>query len=109
MDADTGEEVSSDDIMKGHKVDTDSCSEFTKDELENIALDRTIDIDEVCNYPRSQSNLGDLLAVEPDEFRRYPDDSVEIGWLQRGIRTRDFLSQIGQSDTIRGNPRDASG
>jgi hypothetical protein len=40
--------------------------------------------------------LCDLLAVEPDEFRRYPDDSVEIGWLQRGIRPRDFLSQVGQ-------------
>ena len=48
VDADTGEEVSSDDIMKGYKVDTDSYIEITKDELENIALDfnRTIDIDE---------------------------------------------------------------
>jgi DNA end-binding protein Ku len=48
VDADTGEEVSSDDIMKGYKVDTDSYVEITKDELENIALDsnRTIDIDE---------------------------------------------------------------
>src|SRR5467141_3505968 len=47
-DADTGEEVSSEDIMKGYKVDTDSYIEVTKDELENIALDsnRTIDIDE---------------------------------------------------------------
>ena len=48
VDADTGEEVSSEDIMKGYKVDTDSYIEITKDELENIALDstRTIDIDE---------------------------------------------------------------
>jgi Ku protein len=48
VDADTGEEVSSEDIMKGYKVDTDSYIEVTKDELENIALDsnRTIDIDE---------------------------------------------------------------
>ena len=29
----------SEDIMKGYKVDTDSCIEVTKDELENIALD----------------------------------------------------------------------
>lgn len=36
MDADTGEEVSSDDIMKGYTVDTDSYIEFTNDELENI-------------------------------------------------------------------------
>src|SRR6267378_1733786 len=48
VDADTGEEVSSEDIMKGYKVDTDSYIEVTKDGLENIALDsnRTIDVDE---------------------------------------------------------------
>src|SRR5271154_6636941 len=48
MDADTGEEVSNDDIMKGYKVDTDTYIEVSKDELENIALEstRTIDIDE---------------------------------------------------------------
>jgi len=48
VDADTGEEVASEDIMKGYKVDTDSYIEITKDELENIALDsnRSIDIDE---------------------------------------------------------------
>ena len=46
VDADTGEEVSSKDIVKGYKVDTDSYIEITKEELENIALDsnRTIDI-----------------------------------------------------------------
>jgi DNA end-binding protein Ku len=48
VDAETGEEVSSEDIMKGCKVDTDSYIEITNDELENISLDsnRTIDIDE---------------------------------------------------------------
>jgi DNA end-binding protein Ku len=48
VDADTGEEVAAEDIMKGYKVDTDSYIEVTKNELENIALDsnRTIDIDE---------------------------------------------------------------
>jgi DNA end-binding protein Ku len=48
VDADTGEEVASDEIMKGYKVDTDTYIEITKDELENIALDstRTIEIDE---------------------------------------------------------------
>jgi DNA end-binding protein Ku len=48
VDADTGEEVASEDIMKGYKVDTDNYIEVTKDELENIALEstRTIDIDE---------------------------------------------------------------
>src|SRR6202023_3443729 len=39
VDADTGEEVSSEDIMKGYKVDTDTYIEVSKDELENIALE----------------------------------------------------------------------
>ncbi|HYI28300.1 MAG TPA: Ku protein [Bradyrhizobium sp.] len=48
VDADTGEEVANDDIMKGYKVDTDTYIEVSKDELENIALEstRTIDINE---------------------------------------------------------------
>ena len=48
VDADTGEEVSSEDITKGYKVDTDTYVEVSKDELENVALEstRTIDIDE---------------------------------------------------------------
>ena len=47
VDADTGEEVSSDDIIKGYKVNTDTYIEVSKDELENIAVDstRTIAID----------------------------------------------------------------
>ena len=48
VDADTGEEVSNDEIIKGYKVDTDTYVEMSKEELENIALEstRTIDIDE---------------------------------------------------------------
>ena len=48
VDAETGEEVASDDIMKGYKVDTDTYVEVTKDELDDLALDstRTIEIDE---------------------------------------------------------------
>jgi DNA end-binding protein Ku len=48
VDADTGEEVSCDDIIKGYKLDTDTYIEVSKDELENIAVDstRTIEIDE---------------------------------------------------------------
>jgi hypothetical protein len=54
VDADTGEEVSNDDIIKGYKVDTDRYLEVSKDELDNIALEstRTIDIDEFV--PRSK-------------------------------------------------------
>lgn len=39
VDADTGEEVAHDDILKDYKVDTDSRIEVTKDELENISLE----------------------------------------------------------------------
>jgi DNA end-binding protein Ku len=48
VDAETGEEVANEDIVKGYKVDTDTFIEVTKDELDNIALEstRTIDIDE---------------------------------------------------------------
>ena len=48
VDADTGEEVAAEDIMKGFKVDTDTYIEVTKEELENVALEstRTIEIDE---------------------------------------------------------------
>jgi DNA end-binding protein Ku len=48
VDADTGEEVAAEDIVKGYKVDTDSYIEVSKDELDDIALDstHTIEIDE---------------------------------------------------------------
>jgi DNA end-binding protein Ku len=48
VDAETGEEVPNDDIIKGYEVDKGTYLEVTKDELENIALEstRTIEIDE---------------------------------------------------------------
>src|SRR6201992_430240 len=72
VDADTGEEVASDDIVKGYKVDTDQYLEVTKDELENIALEssRTIDIDEFV--PRSE--IDDLYLVRP--YYLVPDGKV---------------------------------
>jgi DNA end-binding protein Ku len=72
VDADTGEEVSSEDIVKGYKVDTDSYLEVTKDELENIALEstRTIDIDQFV--PRAE--IDDLYLVRP--YYIVPDGKV---------------------------------
>ena len=63
VDADTGEEVSNEDIIKGYQVDKDRYLEVTKDELENIALEstRTIEIDEFV--PRSE--IDDLYLVRP--------------------------------------------
>jgi DNA end-binding protein Ku len=48
VDAETGEEVANEDIIKGYKVDTDTYIEVTKDELDDIALEstHTIEIDE---------------------------------------------------------------
>jgi DNA end-binding protein Ku len=72
VDADTGEEVSSEDIVKGYKVDTDSYLEVTKDELENIALEstRTIDIDQFV--PKAE--IDDLYLVRP--YYIVPDGKV---------------------------------
>ncbi|SDF02324.1 DNA end-binding protein Ku [Bradyrhizobium brasilense] len=63
VDADTGEEVSNDDIIKGYQVDKDSYLEVTRAELENIALEsaHTIEIDEFV--PRSE--IDDLYLVRP--------------------------------------------
>src|ERR1700761_5669928 len=41
VDADTGEEVPNEDIVKRYKVDTDTFIEVTKEELENVALEST--------------------------------------------------------------------
>src|SRR3978361_1388013 len=41
VDADTGEKVASEDIVKGYKVDTDTYIEVSRDELDDIALEST--------------------------------------------------------------------
>src|ERR1700680_4747953 len=48
VDADTGEEVANEDIVKGYALDKDSFVEVSKEELEQVALEstRTIEIDE---------------------------------------------------------------
>ncbi|UYO40108.1 Ku protein [Rhodopseudomonas palustris] len=72
VDAETGDEVPADEIMKGYKVDTDSYIEVTKDELDNIALEstRTIEIDQFV--PRSE--IDDLYLVRP--YYLVPDGKV---------------------------------
>jgi DNA end-binding protein Ku len=72
VDADTGEEVPSDDIIKDYQVDKDRYLEVSKDELENIALEstRTIDIDEFV----SRSEIDDLYLVRP--YYIVPDGKV---------------------------------
>ncbi|MBI5318925.1 Ku protein [Bradyrhizobium sp.] len=72
VDADTGEEVSNEDIIKGYKVDTDTYVEVTKDELDDIALEstRTIEIDEFV--PRS--DIDSRYVIRP--YYLVPDGKV---------------------------------
>ena len=72
VDADTGEEVANEDIMKGYKVDTDTYIEVSKDELENIALEstRTIDIDEFV----PKSDIDPRYLIRP--YYLVPDGKV---------------------------------
>jgi DNA end-binding protein Ku len=61
VDAETGDEVTSEDIVKGYKVDTDTYIEVTKDELDDIALDstHTIEIDEFV--PKADIDIRYLI------------------------------------------------
>ena len=72
VDADTGEEVANEDIMKGYKIDTDTYIEVSKDELEDIALEstRTIEIDEFV--PRS--DIDGRYLIRP--YYLVPDGKV---------------------------------
>ncbi|HEX3677361.1 MAG TPA: Ku protein [Sphingomicrobium sp.] len=72
VDADTGEEVANEDIVKGYKVDTDTFVEVSKEELENVALEstRTIDIDEFVD----KSEIDSRYLIRPYYLR--PDGKV---------------------------------
>uniref|UniRef100_Q07VH2 Non-homologous end joining protein Ku n=1 Tax=Rhodopseudomonas palustris (strain BisA53) TaxID=316055 RepID=Q07VH2_RHOP5 len=72
VDADTGEEVAAEDIMKGFKVDTDSYIEITKDELDALALEstRTIEIDQFV--PKTE--IDELFHLRP--YFVVPDGKV---------------------------------
>jgi DNA end-binding protein Ku len=72
VDADTGEEVANEDIIKGYKVDTDTYIEVTKDELDEVALEstRTIEIDEFV--PRS--DIDSRYVIRP--YYLVPDGKV---------------------------------
>lgn len=72
VDAETGEEVDNDDIVKGYKIDTDTYLEVTKDELDNIALESTHTIDIDRFVPRAE--IDDLYIVRP--YYLVPDGKV---------------------------------
>lgn len=72
VDAETGDEVTSEDIVKGYKVDTDTYIEVSKDELDEIALDstHTIDIDEFV----PKADIDNRYLIRP--YYLVPDGKV---------------------------------
>jgi DNA end-binding protein Ku len=91
VDADTGEEVASEDIVKGYKVDTDTYIEMSKDELEDIALEstHTIDIDEFV--PKSE--IDSRYFIRP--YYLVPDGKVghdAFAVIRETIRSMDKVA-----------------
>lgn len=91
VDADTGEEVSSEDIVKGYKVDTDTYIEVTKDELDEVALEstHTIEIDEFV--PRS--DIDSRYLIRP--YYLVPDGKVghdAFAVIRETIRSMDKVA-----------------
>ena len=91
VDADTGEEVANEDIMKGYKVDTDTYIEVTKDELDDLALEstRTIEIDEFV--PRA--DIDSRYVIRP--YYLVPDGKVghdAFAVIRETIRSMDKVA-----------------
>ena len=72
VDADTGEEVANEDIVKGYALDKETFIELSKEELENVALEstRTIDIDEFVD----KAEIDPRYLIRPYYLR--PDGKV---------------------------------
>jgi DNA end-binding protein Ku len=91
VDADTGEEVLGEDIMKGYAVDKDTYIEVSKDELENIALEstRTIEIDEFV----PKADINQRYAIRP--YYLVPDGKVghdAYAVIRETIRSMDMVA-----------------
>ncbi len=63
VDADTGEGVANEDIVKGYMLDKETFVEMSKEELEEIALEstRTIEIDEFVE----KSDIDPRYLIRP--------------------------------------------
>ncbi|MCK1339448.1 Ku protein [Bradyrhizobium sp. 38] len=72
VDADTGEEVPNEDIVKGYQLEKDQFIEVSKEELEEIALEstRTIEIDEFVD----KTDIDPRYLIRPYYIR--PDGKV---------------------------------
>ncbi|MGJ5207291.1 Ku protein [Bradyrhizobium sp. HKCCYLR20261] len=91
VDAETGEEVANEDIVKGYKVDTDTYIEVTKDELDDIALEstHTIEIDEFV--PRT--DIDSRYLIRP--YYLVPDGKVghdAFAVIRETIRSMDKVA-----------------
>lgn len=91
VDAETGDEVGSDDIIKGYKVDTDTFVQVTKEELDNIALEstRTIDIDEFV----PKADIDTRYLIRP--YYLVPDGKIghdAFGVIRETIRKMDMVA-----------------
>jgi len=91
VDAETGEEVPNDEIIKGYKVDNDTYVEVTKDELENIALEstRTIEIDEFVK----REEIDQRYIIRP--YYLTPDGKVghdAYAVIRETIRNMDMVA-----------------
>jgi DNA end-binding protein Ku len=72
VDAESGDEVANEDIVKGYKVDTDTYIEVTKEELDEVALEstHTIEIDEFV--PKAE--IDNRYLIRP--YYLIPDGKV---------------------------------
>jgi DNA end-binding protein Ku len=72
VDADTGEEMPNEDIVKGYMLDKETFVEVSKEELEEVALEstRTIEIDEFVE----KSEIDPRYLIRPYYLR--PDGKV---------------------------------
>src|SRR6266568_2886680 len=91
VDAETGDEVTSEDIVKGYKVDTDTYIEVTKDVLDDIALDstHTIEIDEFV----PKTDIDNRYLIRP--YYLVPDGKVghdAFAVIRETIRSMDKVA-----------------
>src|SRR6267154_1537155 len=91
VDAESGEEVAAEDIMKGYKVDTDTYIEVSKEELDEVALEstRTIEIDEFV----PKSDIDNRYLIRP--YYLVPDGKVghdAFAVIRETIRSMDKVA-----------------
>src|SRR5438445_1711781 len=91
VDAETGDEVTSEDIVKGYKVDTDTYIEVSKVELDEIALDstHTIEIDEFV----PKADIDNRYLIRP--YYLVPDGRVghdAFAVIRETIRSMDKVA-----------------